>query len=120
VFVLPTMMAPAARNLRTTSASVDASRTRPAAPNIVGTPSTSTSSLTAIGIPSKGAWRPAARLRSARAASASASCLSTTRNALSVGWLASIASSDCLVSSTDVTLPLASRYSRLVRVGRGD
>jgi hypothetical protein len=39
---------------------------------------------------------------------------------LSVGWLASMASNDCRTSSTDVTLPLASRYSRPVRVGRGD
>src|SRR5215218_4478365 len=119
VLVLPTMTAPAVRSLRTTSASATAVRTRPAAPNIVGTPAMSTSSLTAIGIPNRGERSPAARLRSARAASASACLRSTTRNALSVGWLASMASSDCCTSSTEVTLPLASRYSWPVRVGRG-
>src|SRR3954470_3132885 len=118
VFVLPTITAPAVRSLRTTSASAAARCTRPAAPNIVGTPATSTSSLTAIGIPSKGPCCPAARLRSARAASASACFRSTTRNALSVGWLASMAASDWRTSSTDVTRPLASRYCRPVRVGR--
>src|SRR6185503_8211331 len=48
VLVLPTMIAPAARNLRTTSASCPASLTIPSVPNRVGTPATSTSSLTAI------------------------------------------------------------------------
>src|SRR5215212_7998458 len=61
---------------------------------------------------------PAARLRSARAASASACFRSTTRKALSVGWLASMAASDWRTSSTDVTRPLDSRYCRPVRVGR--
>ena len=54
VFVLPTITAPAARSRRTTSASAVASGTSPSAPNRVGTPATSTSSLTAIGIPSRG------------------------------------------------------------------
>ncbi len=82
--VLPTMTAPAARSRRTTSESSVAGRMRPATPNEVGTPAMSTSSLTAIGMPSRGAVSPAARLRSASAASASALSVSTSRKALSV------------------------------------
>ncbi len=54
VLVLPTITAPAARRRRTTSASAVATRTSPSIPNRVGTPAMSTSSLTAIGIPSSG------------------------------------------------------------------
>ena len=54
VLVLPTITAPAARSRRTTSESASATRTWPPAPNRVGTPATSTSSLTAIGMPSNG------------------------------------------------------------------
>ena len=82
--VLPTITAPADRNRRTTSASATAGPTRPCVPNQVGTPATSTSSLTAIGIPSKGAASPAARRRSAAAASASADSR-TIRKALRCG-----------------------------------
>src|ERR1700754_646078 len=81
VLVLPTMTAPAARSLRTTSESSEASRTVPSAPNLVGTPAISPSFLTAIATPTNGSCPPAARLRSALAASASASFLSTTRKA---------------------------------------
>ena len=111
VLVLPTMTAPAARSRRTTSESPVAGRMLPAVPKLVGTPATSTSSLTAIGMPSSGSCSPAARLRSATAASSSACWVSTTRNALSVDWLAVIARSDRRTSSSDVTAPLASRYS---------
>ena len=45
------MTAPAARSRRTTSASRWAIGTYPPVPNRVGTPATSTSSLTAIGMP---------------------------------------------------------------------
>ena len=108
VLVLPTMTAPAARSRRTTSASAVAFGTAPDVPNLVGTPATSTSSLTASGMPSSGRYCPAARLRSAARASASAWSVRTTRNALSVDWLASMARSDRLVSPSEVTLPLAS------------
>ena len=111
VLVLPTITAPAARSRRTTSASVPAGSMVPCAPKRVGTPATSTSSLTAIGMPSRGrsaVSRPEARSRSAAAASASAWSVSTTRNALRVDWLAWIASSDLRTRSTDVTVPLAS------------
>jgi hypothetical protein len=106
--VLPTITAPAARSLRTTSASAVASRTEPDVPNRVGTPATSTSSFTAIGMPSSGRYCPAARLRSASRASASAWSVRITRKAFSVDWLASMARSERWVSSSDVTLPLAS------------
>src|SRR6202040_527544 len=61
VLVLPTITAPAAFSRRTTSASWVAVRTNPDVPKAVGTPAMSTSSLTAIGTPSSGAWSPAAR-----------------------------------------------------------
>src|SRR5699024_922784 len=62
VFVLPTTTAPAARNLRTTSASWPAAGKSPAQPNAVGTPARSVSSLTAIGTPRSGASSPSAIL----------------------------------------------------------
>ena len=108
VFVLPTITAPAALRRRTTSASCVAGATDPSVPKAVGTPATSTSSFTAIGIPSRGAVSPAARRRSASAASASADSVSTTRKAFSVGWLAWMACRERPTSVVDVTLRLAS------------
>src|SRR6478736_4026063 len=58
VLVFPTITAPAARSRRTTSASAAAAATYPLVPKCVGTPATSTSSLTAIGTPSSGACSP--------------------------------------------------------------
>jgi hypothetical protein len=63
-------------------------------PKAVGTPATSTSSLTAIGMPNRGEVSPAARRRSAAAASAKADSVSTTRKAFNVDWLTSMACSD--------------------------
>src|SRR5258705_6504784 len=111
------MTAPAARNRRTTSESAVASGTAPDVPNLVGVPATSTSSFTAIGMPSNGRYCPAARLRSASRASARAWSVRTTRNALSVDWLAVMARSDRWTSSWEVTLLLASWYSCWVSVG---
>ena len=65
---------------------------RPPDPNGVVSPATSVSSLTATGTPSSGACSPRARRRSAASASARARSASTTRNAPSTGWAASIAS----------------------------
>jgi hypothetical protein len=59
-------------------------------------------------MPSSGAVWPAARLRSAFAASASADSVSTTRKAFSVGWLASMALNERWTNSWDVTDPAAS------------
>jgi hypothetical protein len=56
VLVLPTITAPAARSRRTTSLSAVAGVTVPVVPYRVGTPATSTSSLTAIGMPSNGRY----------------------------------------------------------------
>src|SRR5882757_1283657 len=111
------MIAPAARNRRTTSAPAVASGTGPDVPNLVGVPATSTSSFTAIGMPSNGRYCPAARLRSASRASARAWSVMTTRNAFSVDWLAVVARCVRWTSSSDVTLLLASWYSCWVRVG---
>jgi hypothetical protein len=91
VLVLPTITAPAALSRRTTSESCTAGLTSPDVPKAVRTPAMSTSSFTAIGTPSSGAWSPAARRRSASAASASADSVSTTRKAFSVDWLMSMA-----------------------------
>ncbi|CKQ24797.1 Uncharacterised protein [Mycobacterium tuberculosis] len=77
-------------------------------PKAVGTPATSTSSLTAIGMPSSGAVSPAARRLSAAAASASADSVSTTRKAFNVGWLTSIARRERRTNSSDVTARVAS------------
>ena len=107
VLVLPTITAPAALRRRTTSASWVAGGTWPDVPKKVGCPATSTSSLTAIGMPSSGAWSPSARRRSASAASASAESVSTTRKAFSVDWLGSMACSERRTSSSEVTSPLA-------------
>ena len=107
VLVLPTMTAPAALSRRTTSASWVAGRTCPSVPKAVGNPATSTSSLTAIGMPSSGAVSPAARRRSASAAAASADSLNTTRNAFNVDWLAPIACRERRASVSDVTERLA-------------
>jgi hypothetical protein len=106
--VLPTITAPAALRRRTTSASWVAARTYPSVPNAVGVPATSTSSLTAIGMPSNGAVSPAARRRSARAASASADSVSTTRKAFNVDWLVSMACSERRTNVSDVTDRVAS------------
>jgi hypothetical protein len=119
VFVLPTMTAPAARSLRTTSASTAAGAPARRAEHRRHTRDVDVV-LDRDRNSSSGACSPAARLRSALAASASACFLNTTRNALRVGWLASISRSDFRTSSSEVTVPLASRYSRLVRVGMGD
>lgn len=103
VLVLPTITAPAALRRRTTSESWVAGGTWPSVPKAVGTPATSTSSFTAIGTPSNGAVSPAARRRSAAAASASADSVRTTRNAFSEDWLASIACSERRTNVSDVT-----------------
>ncbi|PQM44689.1 hypothetical protein C1Y40_05148 [Mycobacterium talmoniae] len=68
----------------------------------------SVSSLTAIGTPNSGAVSPAARRLSASAASASADSVSTTRNALRVDWLASMACSERRTISTELISRLAS------------
>ncbi|OOK80520.1 amidase domain protein [Mycobacterium kansasii] len=56
----------------------------------------------------QGPVSPAARRRSAAAASASADSVKTTRNAFNVDWLAWISRRDLRTRSTEVTEPLAS------------
>ena len=77
--VLPTMTAPAARSLRTTSASSVLAGPYAALPYVVTSPATSTSSLIAIGTPSSGSRSPASSRACAAAASWRAESASTTR-----------------------------------------
>ena len=79
--VLPTMTAPAARSLRTTSASSVLAGPYAPVPYVVTSPATSTSSLIAIGTPSSGERSPVSRRACAAAASSRAGPASTTRYA---------------------------------------
>ena len=68
IFVLPMMIAPAARSLRTTSESAGAGVSIAPVPRLVISPSMSISSLTAIGTPDNGpgrGWSDSASARSA-------------------------------------------------------
>ena len=109
VLVLPTITAPAARSRRTTSASAAAERHR-ARRAEHGRHARDVDVVLDRDRDARAVEpaRPAARLRSASAASASACSVSTTRKALSVGWLASMASSDRRTSSIGRHRPLAS------------
>src|SRR4051794_6929657 len=115
--VLPTITAPAARNRRTDSPSPVAGPISPRQPNLVGSPATSVSSLTATGTPSNGSRSPAASLRSASSASACAASARTHRKALRVPWVASILPSALPTSAAEVTSPLASAAARSVSRG---
>ena len=90
--VLAMITAPAARSLRTSSPSAVAGSSKAPVPKPVTTPSTCSTSLTAIGTPSSGACSPPDRRRSASSASRRARSASTTVNAFSFGLRASIRS----------------------------
>ncbi len=118
LLVLPTTTAPAARSLRTASASAVLTGKSPAQPNAVGSPHTSVSSLTATGTPSSGRPRPCSRARSAASASASAASARTRRKAFSVGCVASIRASARSVSAREVVSP-AARAAAAARASPG-
>jgi len=59
-------------------------------------------------MPSNGAVSPAARRRSASAASANADSVSTTRKAFNVGWLPWMVCRERPTNATEVTARLAS------------
>jgi hypothetical protein len=82
--VRPTMIAPASRNRRTTSESAFAGSLKPSVPWVLTSPTTSISSLIAIGTPSSGRSSPALTRASACSASIRAFSAKTFRNEFSV------------------------------------
>ena len=90
--VLPITTAPAERRRLTNSLSCEAGVKLAAVPQVVTSPVTSSTSLTAIGTPKSGRSSPAPRRPSACCASTSARSSMTLRNAFSCGLSRSIRS----------------------------
>ncbi len=103
IVVLPITIAPAARSRRTTSPSAATGVELARPPNVVTVPTTSISSLIAIGTPCSGPTGAPAASRAS--ASASASSASTTENALSSASRARIRASACSTTSRADTSP---------------
>ena len=103
--VLPTTMAPAALRRRGISASATAggASANTTEPYVVGTPSTSSMSLTSNGMPARGPGSSPAPTRSSSARASSTACSRTEMTAFSGGFSRSIRSRDIRTSSSAET-----------------